>query len=72
MIATAMPNERACGRCNASYDEDAWRGLEPCGALTSSEVRAQVTAWPAEVAIDLRRGRLCLAVLARTRRTAEA
>jgi hypothetical protein len=54
-----------CGRCRREYAEAVWGSLELVERLVAARIRAMVTSWPDDVAIEIRRCRACQGVIAR-------
>jgi hypothetical protein len=64
-VPLARERVKRCGRCRREYNLDAWDRLELIEWMAADAIRALVTSWPQEVAIEVRRCRACQAPIAR-------
>jgi hypothetical protein len=68
MAGMRPPRSRRCGRCRQEYGDEAWQRLEVMRHILAPQVRDLVTAWPDDVAIEIRRCGACGAPIARKER----
>ena len=50
-----VSSKRGCGSCGASYDEEAWGGLQLIQSVEPEEVRRLVWGWPEGSRVEVRR-----------------